>query len=197
MKRTIFLAAVVMAAATASLANIANPDLPNSKKTIDTMLQIQLDREAKEARLIIPRSQVKQLRAELDALESGSDNAAAMVSGEDEMSGTQTVVSGLFISLAMVFGGLWFVKSKRMPRNSSGVTAAMATVFAIGGLAFMAHGNAGPPSEARSITGKMFSQAVHIYGFGSGKIKLEVSDTERNPKLIVPNPKAESSPGEK
>jgi hypothetical protein len=73
------------------------------------------------------------------------------------------------------------------------VTAAVAAVFAIGGFVMMAYGNAGPPAEARTITGKMFSQAVHLYGFGSGKIKLEVSDKERTPVLIVPNQKAETA----
>jgi len=34
----------------------------------------------------------------------------------------------------------------------------------------------------------MFSQAVHVYGFGWGKVKLGVSDNERL-TLIVPDPK--------
>jgi len=57
--------------------------------------------------------------------------------------------------------------------------------------------NAGPPPEARSITGKMFTQAVHIYGFGSGQIKLEVTNEDRQYiDLIVPDPKTSPSPEE-
>jgi hypothetical protein len=186
MKRTILLAAVIAIASTAALANIANPDLPNSKKSIDTTLHIQLDRDAKEARLIIPRRQVKQLRAELESLDSVDDNNAAAISTESGPSGTQTLMSGLFISLGLVIGGLWFARTKHS--SASRVAAGIAATCAIGGFAAMVYGNAGPPSEARSITGKMFSPAVHSYGFGSGKIKLEVSDTERAPLLVVPSP---------
>lgn len=193
MIRTIFLAAAMLMASTAALANIANPDLPNSKKAIGTTLVIQLDRNAKDARLIIPRSQIKQLRAELESLDAGSENTAAAISAESGFSGTQTIMSGLFISLATVFGGIWFVRSKRVSNIRGQATAAVAAVFAIGGFVMMAYGNAGPPAEARTITGKMFSQAVHLYGFGSGKIKLEVSDKERTPVLIVPNQKAETA----
>ena len=193
MIRTIFLAAAMLMASTAASANIANPDLPNSKKAIGTTLVIQLDRNAKDARLIIPRSQIKQLRAELESLDAGSENTAAAISAESGFSGTQTIMSGLFISLATVFGGIWFVRSKRVSNIRGQATAAVAAVFAIGGFVMMAYGNAGPPAEARTITGKMFSQAVHLYGFGSGKIKLEVSDKERTPVLIVPNQKAETA----
>ena len=193
MIRTIFLAAAMLMASTAAVANIANPDLPNSKKAIDTTLVIQLDRNAKDARLIIPRSQIKQLRAELESLDAGSENTAAAISAESGFSGTQTIMSGLFISLATVFGGIWFVRSKRVSNIRGQATAAVAAVFAIGGFVMMAYGNAGPPAEARTITGKMFSPAVHMYGFGSGKIKLEVSDKERTPVLIVPNQKAETA----
>jgi hypothetical protein len=59
--------------------------------------------------------------------------------------------------------------------------------------ATLAYANAGPPPEARSITGKMFAQGVHWYNAGWGHVKLGVSDTERI-KLIVPNPK-DDKPG--
>ena len=187
MKRTVFLAAAMLLACSVSYSNIANPDLPNSKKSIDTTLRIQLDRDAKEARLIIPRNQIKKLRAELESLDTGADNTAAAVSTRSGLSGTQTVMSGLCISLGLVIGGIWFARRKGFSRPASQVAAAVAATFAFGGFAAIVYGNAAPPSEARSITGKMFSQAVHFYGFGSGKIRLEVSETENSPVLIVPN----------
>lgn len=196
MKFTIFLIAAICAASTIAFANIANPDLPSSKKAIDTSLRIQLDRDANEARLVIPRSQIKQLRAELESLDPGGANTAAAISTEPGLSGTQTVISGLFISLGLVFGGLWFVRSKQISKTASRITAGIAITSAVVVSVGMVYGNAGPPSEARTITGKMFSPAVHMYGFGSGKIKLEVSDTERIPTLVVPNPKTSPSPGE-
>jgi hypothetical protein len=55
-------------------------------------------------------------------------------------------------------------------------------------VATLVYANAGPPPEARSITSRMFSDAVHMYKSGSGRIKLEVSDNVNNPELIVPDP---------
>ena len=183
--------------AIAAFGDIPRPDKPKTdpaKKNgaIDTTLSIELSRDAKEARLIIPRSQLKQLRAELDALDGGSIDTTAAAG----ITSTQTVVGGTFLSLAIVFAGLWFAKPRQLNANSGKAAAAAAILFAGGALASIAFGNAGPPNEARSITGKMFAQAVHIYGFGWGKIKLEVSDVEKNPRLIVPNPKEAARPGE-
>jgi hypothetical protein len=193
MKRTILLTLLTLFAAANSFANIANPDLPNSKKSIDTTLMIKLDRDAKEARLIIPRNQIKKLRAELESLDTGGDNTAAAISTGSGFSPTQSVMSGMFISLGVLFGGLLFVRSKRTPNVSGHVAACVAVLFAIGGLVVMTFANAGPPPEARTITGKMFSQSMHLYGFGSGKIRLEVSEDQQYPTLIVPDPKPDSS----
>ena len=196
MKSTHFLVMLAtLVFATAVFGNIANPDLPKNKsKSIDTTLSISLDRNAKEARLVIPRNQLKALRAELEQLDNGADAAAATSGG---VGGTQTIVGGLFLSLAMVFGGVWLTRSGTIATKSGKSVAAAVVFFSMAAFATLVYANAGPPPEARSITGKMFSQAVHLYGFGSGKIKLEVSDTERYPTLIVPNPKTDTStPGE-
>lgn len=186
MKNTFLTLTIVLLSSTATFADIARPDRspkPVKKPAgVETYLSIRLDRDAKEARLIIPRSQLKTLRAELEAIDNGMDTAAATSGGISKL---QTIVSGIFISLAIVFGGIWFARSGKLSTK----TVAIATVaFAGGALATIVYGNAGPPSEARSITGKMFSQAVHIYKFGGGKIKLEVSDDEDQVQLIVPDP---------
>jgi hypothetical protein len=178
-------------------ADIARPDKPKAdpaKKNgaIDTTLSIELSRDAKEARLVIPRSQMKQLRAELDALDRSSNDTATAAG----ITPTQTVVGGGFLSLAIVFAGFWFARSGWMNVNTRKAIAAVAIVLAGATFATIAVANAGPPAEARSISGKMFTQSVHIYGFGWGKVKLEVSDEVKNPKLIVPNPADTVRPGE-
>lgn len=198
MKRVIYLTAAVLLFSVAGFANVARPDTsPKNakKKSIDTMMMIHLKEDAKEATLVIPRKQIQQLRAQLDELDDGS-NTAAVVSG-DEFTRTQTVVSGLFLSLAIVFGGMWFIKSGKNATNT-GRTLAIITILAcVGSAATFVFGNAGPPPEARSITGKMFAQGVHIYGFGSGKIRLEISNDDKEyVDLIVPNPKTSPTPEE-
>jgi hypothetical protein len=189
MTKLIVLAAVALLFSLATFADIPRPDGRPSNRVkkpaaVSTELDISLDREAKEARLIIPESQLKQLRAELEALDTGGDSAALSSSSFTKI---QTIVAGTLMSLAFVFGGIWFTRNRKIVLSSRAVGAA-AVVSILGAGATLLYANAGPPPEARSITGKMFSQAVHMYGFGSGKIKLETGAGDRV-KLIVPNPK--------
>lgn len=185
---------ILMFAAT-SFGDIARPDkTPKGVKTptaVDAYLSIKLDRDAKEAKLIIPRDQLKALRAEIDSIPD--DGTTAAVGG---ISRLQTIVSGAFISLALVFAGIWFARSGRLYTKRGKAAAAGLLIAITGTMAAVVYGNAGPPAEARSITGKMFSQAVHIYKFGGGRIKLEVSDTEEGLQLIVPDPEPSPKPGE-
>ena len=180
--------------AAAAFADIAKPNKsPKTKASIDTMLRINLKEDAKEARLIIPKSKLAQLRAALDQMDDPGDSTAAITS--DGIARTQTIVSGLFLSLAIVFGGIWFARAGKISTKAG--TALMLVAVIAGAAATFVYGNAGPPPEARSITGKMFSQGVHWYNFGSGKIKLETSDSDRDEiELIVPNPKDDPKPAE-
>jgi len=197
MKRLILLAAMLTVATTAAFADIA-PE-PGKKATrvkkppvVNSNLEITLDSRAEEARLIIPASQLKQLRAELEQLDSGDDNTAALTT-EGTFTRTQTIVSGIFLSLALFFGGMIFLRSGRGGRTAIGIVAAMA----FGSAATVIYANIGPPPETRNITGRLFSQSVHTYGYSSGKIKLETGDGDRV-RLIVPNSTPEAKPaGEK
>ena len=197
MKRSIYLTVMIFLAAIATFADIPRPEpekTPKQKasKSIETQMTIRLDSEAKEARLIIPKSQIKQLRAELEQMDGDSDNTAA-VTTPSSFSRTQTIVSGSFLSLALVFGGMWFVRSGKSTTKTGKCLVVLAVVTGIVSAATLVYANAGPPQEARSITGKMFTQAVHIYGRGWGKVKLETRDQQQI-ELIVPNPKS-STPG--
>jgi len=53
----------------------------------------------------------------------------------------------------------------------------------------------GPPPEARSITGKIFTPGVHMYKQASGKIRVEASDNDWI-ELIVPDVADEKKTGE-
>ena len=179
MRRTIFASAMILCSLSLAFADIAQPDASGKHaKSLDTALSIRIDRDAREAKLIIPRSQVQQLRAELEQI----DDPNTAVAGS--FGRTQTIVSGMLLSLAFIFGGIWFVRSSS--QNSRAI-AASAVLLTLGSVVNLVYGNAGPPSDARNITGKMFSQSVHMYKSGWGRIKLEVSDDARNPELIVPD----------
>jgi len=191
MKRSICLTVMILLGALAAVADIPRPEpaktpKPNSSISIDTLMTIRLVEDAKEAKLIIPKSQVKALRAALDDMDSDSDSTAAV----NSFSRTQTIVSGSFLSLALVFGGMWFVRSGKAASDGGKGLVVLAVVTGIVSAATLVYANAGPPPEARSITGKMFSQALHFYNFGSGRIKLETSEDQvGGVVLIVPNPK--------
>ncbi len=197
MKRTLSLILLIGLFSLAAFADIAQPDKtpnrevkPKAAKQIDTYLQIRLDRDAKEARLLIPKKFAKELRAALDEMDGGEDSNAALTDNAGgSFTRTQTIVSGLFLSLAMVFGGMWFVRSGKAATTSGKALIILAVVTGAGSTATLVYANVGPPPSARSITNQIFSKAVNDYGFGGGKIKLELTD-ETSPKLIVPNPQA-------
>lgn len=186
MKKILLLSAILALFSIAALADIRPPQTPtpkkNSQKSIDTSLLIYIKKDAEEAKLIIPKSQLKQLRAELEQLDDSSDKTASL-----SFTRTQTIVSGMLLSLAFVFGGVWLTRSRKIDTKASKTLVICSVLFLSGTVATIVYANAGPPPEARRITGKMFSEAVHLYKTGSGKIKLETSDTVKSPTLIVPD----------
>ncbi len=153
---------------------------PKQAKALDTRLYIRISSDTKEARLVIPKSQLQQLRAELEQLDD-SNSANSF-----NFTRTQTIVSGLFISLAFVFGGVWFARSRKIETKTGKSLVAGVVLFLSGAFATIAFANVGPPPDARSITGKIFSDAVHQYSQASGNIKLEISDADNGIQLIVP-----------
>ncbi len=189
MKQIICLMTLVLLASMTAFADIARPEKtpkPKAAKSIETGMNIRLDPDAKEARLIIPKSQIKQLRAELEKLDDGTDNTAA-VTTSGSFSRTQTIVSGAFLSLALVFGGMWFVRSGKAATKTGKTLVILAILASVGSAATFVYANAGPPPEARSITGKMFVPAVHMYNGGWGTVRLEAGDKTQI-ELIVPDP---------
>ena len=174
----------------AAFADIRLPDTPKptpspkQKKAIDLTMTIRLDKKASEARLIIPKSQIKQLRAALDDLDDDNTGNTAM-----NVTRTQTIVSGLFLSLAMVFGGVWFARSRRTDGKINKTAAAAIVLFLVGSAATVAFANMGPPTELRSISGKLFNKQIFGgWNSASGKIKIEVSENEGSAvELVVPD----------
>lgn len=202
MKKLGFVITLALAVSIPAFADIARPDKspsrvpkPKEVSSTSTFMEIRLDKEAKEARLLLPRSQIKQLRAELEQLDNESDNAAAVISSRI-FSRTQTIVSGIFLSLAFVFGGIWFVRSGKAATKAGKFMVVLAAVAGIASAATFVYANVGPPPEARSITSKLFDQKIFFpYRFASGKIKVETTDGE-NIRLIVPDVSDATKPSE-
>lgn len=191
MKTIVYLIAMLLIAASVAFADVPNPNrkptpTPKQHRSIDADMDISLERDAKEARLIIPRSQIQQLRAALDEIDGGDDSAA--VTATNTFGRTQTFVSGLFLSLAFVFGGVWLFRGGRASTRTGKTIVILVVAAGVVSTATFVFANAGPPPGASSITGKMFSEAVHTYNQGYGKVKLDVGKEGNRIKLIVPNP---------
>lgn len=193
MKKIITLSLLMCALSLAAFADIPRPTppAPTPKKSIDGSLVIRLDKQAKEARLVIPKSQLAQLRAELENLDGAAGDRQAFLS----FSRTQTIVGGLFLSLAFITGGVWFARAKPGAKAVNGKTlAAGAVIFLIGAATTLTLANAGPPPVLRSISGKLFDKkAFEYWRTASGRIKIEVADDDsRSIELIVPDTEAEA-----
>src|SRR4051812_8504817 len=98
MKKAVFALVSMLVCASFSFADIPRPDLspshtpkPQAEKLIDTGMEIRLDADAKEAKLLIPKSQIKELRAALEQLDQDSGDTAAVTT--NNWSRTQTIVS--------------------------------------------------------------------------------------------------------
>ena len=196
MKKALFLFALTVIFSSFALADIRLPDTPMPKppKSIDSAMTIRFDKKAKDATLVIPKAQLKQLRAELEQLDNQQDNNASATTG---FSRTQTIVSGLFMSLAMVFGGVWLTRSRKINTKVGKTLVAGTVLFCVGSLATIAFGNAGPPAELRQITSKLFDKKVFTYWNSAyGKIKIQVSENANSVELIVPEVKQDAKPGE-
>jgi len=186
MKKMIVSILLLAAFAVTALADIPAPKnektpKPKKTRTINTMLYIHLDQKAADARLIIPKGRIKELRAALDGLDSDSEQLTAAKG----FSGVQTVVSGLFLSLAFVFGGVWLIRRDKLGLlNGKAFIIGTGLILTLTGAALVL-ANA-PPPIIRSIQNGIFSKDVNAYKFASGKIILEASDKEEEVILIVP-----------
>lgn len=198
MKRIFGLFVLTAIFSSAAFADIRFPDTPNPSPTpantpksepaaVDSTMQIEFSKNEKTARLVIPKSQLNQLRAELDALDGGS---SATLSG---VSRAQTVAGGLFLSLAVVFGGVWFVRSGKNASKKVKIAAAGALLFFSGALGTVAFANIAPATNA-DITSQIFNNRFFNRPLGlRGAVKLEVTDRSDRIRLIVPHVVSEDS----
>lgn len=196
MKKITLLTALLVLLASAAFGDIRVPDspkptpAPKAAKGIEMPMSIKIVKGETGARLLIPKSKLKQLRAELDELE-GADSDANASLGSTRV---QTIISGTFLSLALVFGGVWFARSRKSDAKVNKTIAAGAVLFAIATFGSVAFANIGPPMSVRNLTGKIFSQEVNSWKRASGTVKLEATTEGDMILLIVPDVADETKP---
>ena len=181
------LAALLLAATVSASADVAPPDKakikPPKVSPFTAQMNIQPDLKSGEAKLLIPRSVLEQMRAGLD----GDDSHSAALAFFNT-SGAQTLMAGVFLSLAFAFGGVWLVRS-RGQRRLGPAALCVAALALCGVAATAAYANAGPPPVARSLTTKILIDQAQWYGV-YGQVKVEVTDDDRI-TLVLPKGKDE------
>jgi hypothetical protein len=178
---------LLLAASVPAFADIPAPDSnrnkPAAQPKIKSSMHLQPDYQAKEARLLIPRDVLRQLQ---EAAGSDAPNSAAKTASAFNLNGTQTVVAGLFLSLAFVFGGVWLARTRATATDKLTRAALGVAVLALcGATASIAYANAGPPPVARSLTSKLLIQEAHAYG-AYGEVTVEVVDEGKSITLVLP-----------
>lgn len=148
--------------------------------------QIRIDKDATEAKLVIP---VSILRGIQDNAKSTSDfTPRFFLDDQPILSRVGTIVGGLLLTLAFLAGGLWLIRNRKMSvANISGIVL-IVSLSGIG-TSSMLYANMGPPPQARSLTGKLFSEAVHAFKYASGQVRIETAPSGDHIILIVPDTK--------
>jgi hypothetical protein len=168
---------------------------PTPKPTADSKekeanMHIAVTREVTEPTLVIKKSSAKMLRAALDEIEAEEDNTAS-IEGTIKGSSAQTIIGGLFLSLAFLFGGVWFFRSK-----PSKINAALMLIAALGITTTFVFANIAPP-KLFSLSKSMLSPELQGYGKAQGKVKIKIREiAPADIQLLIPANDGESDGGE-
>jgi hypothetical protein len=154
---------------------------PIKKLAEPQRFSIRIDEETKVAKLVIPNSVIRALQA--DGAKSGSIFPSTQNDIQPLMTRTGTVVGGALMTLAAIFGGLWFVRSRKATAPTFAAMASLVLLCGIGTASFV-YANAGPPPEARSLTSKILK-----YGFTYGEVQVETTNDADQIVLVLPRAK--------
>jgi hypothetical protein len=177
------LAILLLAACTSALANAPDPSIARRRANVAIPMRIAPDREATEAKLVIPRAIWQQLRAGLDG--NDTQSAVAATARFRNLSGAQTAMAGMFLSLAFAFGGVWLVRSRKQTDKLTRVALGVAVLALCSATASIAYANAGPPPVARSLTSQILVEQAQWYGV-YGQVKIEIADEGDQITLVLP-----------
>lgn len=193
MKRIIALTLVMMFCSIVVFSDIARPD-PKPARTPKVLynatadMSITLDRNANRPVLRIPKTTLKYLRAELENSDAGSDDTAAVTGDSGSaITKTQTIVSGAFLSLALVFGGMWFIRSGKAATKGVKNLAVLAVIAGIAVTATYVYANVGPPPVS-GITSKIFNRSAMLAGAYAREQNIRIEKTDGDDiELIIPD----------
>lgn len=188
MKKLFSLFALTAIFAIAAFADIRLPDTPKpAPKGKQVEMFVDVTSEVSEPTLVIKKSSSKLLRAALDEAEGIDGNLAQTESAKPNFTASsQTVVGGIFLTLAFVFGGVWIARSKP---SKTVVSLFLAGVFATGSVLVFA--NIAPPQRLginKNILSQEFYSGRGATARGKVRVKIVNDSTAATPdiKLLIP-----------
>lgn len=147
------------------------PKPPKVLKTTNSSMKISVNGNAKEAKLVVPKHIWQKIKAEIE----GEDSLNA--ANRFNLSPMQTLMSGIFLSLAFVFAGVWFVRKKS--KALIGIA-----LFALFGFATTVSLANIPPPQITTLKSNILSDDAKNFG-ASGTIKIEVVESPDNSITLV------------
>jgi uncharacterized protein (DUF58 family) len=175
------------------LADVRFPDKPTPKPTPkgkQVEMSISVTSEVTEPTLVIKKGSIKELKAILDEAESIEDNLAIVqdennqnleVVNNKSSGSVQTVIGGLFLSLAFIFGGVWFVRGK-----SSKTIAGLFLLGVFASATVMVLANVAPP-RIFGLNKSIFSEELSRRASASGKVRVKITNESGSQvKLLIP-----------
>lgn len=187
------LALALSALAAPVFADVAIPDQtpkrsPQNARRTNSLpaarMSIESRNDAKEARLQIPQSLLRQLqRAGLEQ----DDASAASAATDTRARPTRTIIAGVCLSLSLAFAGVFVARTRgRNARRTIAAAAVALVLFATAGaFAFDAFANARPP-EPRTLDAGSLKRATTPDAELNGLIRIEIVPEGGAVKLIVP-----------
>jgi hypothetical protein len=183
MKRILISTGVLLALAASAVfafGDIARPKpeaTPESKIVAYSGLTIMTDSKGGDARLQISEGTLKRIQ-EGAARNGGSASLIQNITH----SSTRTMMAGVFMFLAISFGGVWMARSNQR-RSAKAIAAVLVLAFMFGIATVIVRANAGPPGYIRW---QNLPQNLKDGKATYGGIDIEIVPGDENMKLIVP-----------
>jgi hypothetical protein len=162
---------------------------PSPERVHEAQMAVSLSNWSDEPTLVLTRAMVDKINA---AAKDKGIETAGTTAGARPFASTQTIVGGIFLSLAFVFGGVWLARSKgNVSKPALGIlllaVVGMGTTLVIGNV---------PPPKRIALTSAIINEGVIRNYVAAGKVKIMIVDYENKDDvtLIIPR-KAEGSTG--
>lgn len=163
----------VLVLSSVAFADVRLPDTPKpTPKGKQISMKIQVDSAFDEPTLTISKNSLKKLKAVLDEVDLDANDNVAQIETEQvtpSVSKTQSVMAGVFLSLAFVFGGVWFLRSK------SKVALGIIGIAVLGTAATITYANVRPPQLFKFNSG-IFNSEMSGYGYAQDKVRIKIVD---------------------